>query len=262
MAEDRYANFDYRSLISWEERLGREWPFFEQIFRHAPSKHLLDLGSGTGEHARMLASKGFAVTGVDSSPAMLEKAREIPAEGVRFVEGDMRDLGALPGDRFGGAICVGNVLPHLQTEDDLARLISGLRQVLLPGAAAVIQLLNYDRIEIKRERALPLTFVPDPNEPGSSVLFLRILDAREGRRMRFMPTVLRVRPGEDPPVELIASERVEVRGWRRDEVEQAFHDGGFASIEVFGSMQRAPFDAAESRDLVLVARAGGQAEVS
>ena len=74
MPDDRYARFDYSRLIAWDERLNREWPLFEELFAKAPSNRILDLGSGTGEHARFLASKGFDVTGVDSSPAMLEKA--------------------------------------------------------------------------------------------------------------------------------------------------------------------------------------------
>jgi hypothetical protein len=51
MSDDRYAGFDYSRLIAWDERLKREWPLFEELLRGAPSKRVLDLGSGTGEHA-------------------------------------------------------------------------------------------------------------------------------------------------------------------------------------------------------------------
>ncbi len=129
MAEDRYAKFDYSRLIHWSPRLEREWPLLEEVLGGAPSKNVLDLGSGTGEHARFLASKGFDVTGVEASPAMLEKSRA--AGGARFVAGDMRDLPNVVSERFGAAICLGNALPHLGGDDDL-RARADLRPRRLP----------------------------------------------------------------------------------------------------------------------------------
>jgi SAM-dependent methyltransferase len=253
MTEDRYAKIDYRRLIAWDERLEREWPFFEEVLRTAPSKQIVDLGSGTGDHARFLASKGFDVTGVDSSPAMLEKARAEPAENVRFVEGDLRELHAL-GARFGGAICVGNVLPHLTQDDDLQRLASAARGALLPGAPILFQFLNYDRIEIQKERALPLSFLRDPEDPLATMIFLRPMELLPGNRAIFMPTTLRQRPDREPPLELVSSRRVEIRTWRKSELEAALRRNGFASIEVWGSYQKAPYVAADSRDVIMVAR--------
>jgi SAM-dependent methyltransferase len=254
MSEDRYAKFDYSRLIVWDERLAREWPLLEELFRTAPSKNILDLGSGTGEHARFLAAKGFDVTGIDSSAAMLERSRAGGEGHVRFLPGDLRDLGAVVEGPFGAALCVGNVLPHLSGDGDLGLLVRGLRRLLLPGAPFVLQMLNYDRIEAKKERALPITFLPDADDPAATIIFLRSMQLQPGGRVIFMPTTLRQRPDRDPPIELITSQRVEIRGWRRAEIESAFRDGGFASIELFGSYAKAPFDPPESRDLILVAR--------
>lgn len=255
MADDRYAKCDYRSLIAWDERLNREWPFFESVLSDTPSKKLLDLGSGTGEHARMLGSKGFDVTGVDSSPAMLEKSRSSTnEENIRFVEGDLRNLGPMFSERFGGAICVGNVLPHLSGVEDLDRFASGLRRVLLPGAPFILQAINYDRIEIKHERALPLSFLPDRDNPGATIVFLRPMDLLPDGRVIFMPTTLRQWSDREEPIEIVSTRRVEIRSWRRGQIESALRPAGFDSIDVFGTYQREPFDPAESRDVILVAR--------
>jgi glycine/sarcosine N-methyltransferase len=251
-AEDRYARFDYSRLINWSPRLEREWPLLSEILRDAPSTKVLDLGSGTGEHARFLASKGFDVTGVDTSPAMLEKSRA--AGGARFVEGDMRDLGRVVEEGFGAAICVGNALPHLSGDDDLRRLAAGLRRVLLPGAPFLLQLINYGRIEAKKERALPLTFLPDPDDPGATIIFLRTMELLDGGRVVFMPTTLRQRIDREEPVELVATQRVEIRGWRAAEIERALREAGFASVVLYGAYDKAPFLAAESRDVIAVAR--------
>ena len=258
MSDDRYAKFDYSKLIAWEERLQREWPLLDELLRNAPLKHILDLGSGTGEHARFLASKGFVVTGVDSSPAMVEKSRATPDNRVNFVAGDMRDLAGLGlcGEAacFGAAICVGNVLPHLSGEGDLERLAIGLRTVLRPGGPFLLQMINYDRIEAKKERALPLNFLPDPEDKQATIIFLRTMELQPDGRVIFMPTTLRQRTDREPPIELVASQRVEIRGWRRAQIETALRGAGFTSIETWGSYQKAPFDPAESRDLILVAR--------
>ena len=245
-AEDRYASFDYSSLIQWDQRLPREWKFLEPLLAAAPSKDVLDLGSGTGEHARFLTSKGLSVTGIDFSPAMVEKAR---AGGGTFLQGDMRDVAQLTrGARFGAALCLGNALPHLTGEGDLTRVAKGLAEVLLPGAPAIVQLLNYDRIEAKKERALPIAFMPE------GIVFLRAMEMREGGRVIFMPTILRMDPDAEPPMQLVASQRVEIRGWRANDLTHAFRDAGFASVEIFGSYAGDAFDAPESRDVILVAR--------
>jgi SAM-dependent methyltransferase len=56
---------------------------------------VLDLCCGAGRHSVELANQGLAVTGVDSSPFLLEKARSLVAvQGVQveWVEADMRDF--------------------------------------------------------------------------------------------------------------------------------------------------------------------------
>lgn len=252
MAEDRYSKFDYSRLINWSPRLEREWPLLSEVLAGAPSTKVLDLGSGTGEHARFLASKGFDVIGVDTSPAMIEKSRA--AGGARFVAGDMRDLANVVEEGFGAAICVGNALPHLSGDDDLRRLAAGLRRVLLGGAPFVAQWINYDRIEAKNERALPLTFLSDPDDPGATIVFLRTMELLPGGRVIFMPTTLRQRSDRDEPIELVATQRVEIRGWRAAEVERILREAGFDSVTLYGSYAKAPFEAAESRDVIAVAR--------
>lgn len=63
-----------------------------ELTAFGPGVRLLDLACGTGELAALAVRAGCEVTGIDSSPAMLEAARRT-APGARFVEAD---LGALP----------------------------------------------------------------------------------------------------------------------------------------------------------------------
>jgi 2-polyprenyl-3-methyl-5-hydroxy-6-metoxy-1,4-benzoquinol methylase len=76
MPDDPYSRVDYRRFVAWPQRIEREWPFLQKVLGSAPSRRVLDLGCGTGEHARFLATKGFSVVGIDASESMLAKARE------------------------------------------------------------------------------------------------------------------------------------------------------------------------------------------
>jgi glycine/sarcosine N-methyltransferase len=255
MMSDRYEGFDYSRLISWGPRLEREWPFLNSVLRDVRPARVLDMGSGTGEHARFLASHGFSVVGIDSSSTMIERARAATNEAaVEFIEGDMTDAVASAGRGFGAALCLGNALPHLLTDEEIRRFAASARAVVVPGGPLVVQLLNYDRIEAKKERALPLTFLRDPDDPSATIIFLRPMELRTGGRLIFMPTMLKMRSEEEPPVEVVSSRRVEIRGWRRDELAEALGAAGFGSVESWGGYDGSAFVADESRDVILVAR--------
>jgi glycine/sarcosine N-methyltransferase len=253
--DDRYSRVEYRRLIAWESRIQREWPLLEETLSTAPSHRLLDLGSGTGEHARFLAAHGYEVVGVDSSPSMLEKSAAEPAEGdVRFAFGDIREVDRVVEGKFGAAICIGNVLPHLTERDDLQRFARALRSVILPGGPVLIQILNYDRIEAKKERALPINFLPDPDDPDATIVFVRLMELQPDGRVIFIPSSLKLRSDREEPLELVSSQRVEIRGWRNADLERAFRENGFTSSTTYGAFDKSAFDPVESRDVIFIAR--------
>src|ERR1019366_7539077 len=82
-----------------EKNYTAECDAVEELLRRygsGPRHTLLDLGCGTGTHALLRADRGYAVTGVDRSAAMLECAREKVTNGrlprtstpPEFLEGD------------------------------------------------------------------------------------------------------------------------------------------------------------------------------
>ena len=72
--------------------------------------------------------------------------------------------------------------------------------------------------------------------------------------MHRIGTTLRQRSDRDEPLELVATRRVEIRGWRAGQLERALREAGFASIAFYGAYDKAPFAPAESRDVIVVAR--------
>ncbi len=249
---DRFASIDYSALIDWQARLAREWPLLERALASGRSRRVLDLGCGPGEHARFLGAHGFEVVGVDASPSMIEKAQQVDSPSVSFVGGDLADLGSLVTGHFGGAICVGNTLPSLRTPGALRAMLRALRQLLLPGSTFVLQLLNYEKILGTGQRYLPLTLRPAAD--GGTLVFLRLMDPRAGGDLIFSPVVLKYRPDQEPSVVLQASERVEVHGWTRPELEDLLDEAGFHDRQVFGSVTSSPYSPLESSDLVILAR--------
>lgn len=255
MREDQYRRVDYRQLIAWPRRIEREWPLIESLLATAPVSRVLDLGSGTGEHSRHIASNGFEVVGVDASESMVEKSREIPADGVEFVFGDFRELEKTTAGTFGAAICLGNALPHLREESDIDAMARGLAARLAPGSPLLIQILNYERIFAANERHLPINVMADEKDADGKreIVFLRLMTPRPDGSVLFFPTTLRLDPEADEPIEVLSTRRVELRGWRRPELEAIFARHGFGRFEAWGGYDRAPYGAATSRDLLLVA---------
>ncbi len=108
---------------------------------------VLDLGCGPGRHAIPFAKRGFAVTGVDRTPWLLEKARaRATAEraDVEFVLEDMRRF-ERPA-RFDLAI---SMLTSFGYFDDPAENLAVLRSVhtsLKPGGAFVLDTMGKEII--------------------------------------------------------------------------------------------------------------------
>lgn len=256
--DDPYAHVNYRRVIAWPARIQREAPLLTEVFGSVPAERrgrgVLDLGCGTGEHSRFLFASGFAVTGVDSSPAQLATAREGEG-GPDFVLGELPAIGGLVPEGFGGALCLGNTLPHLETEEALRGFLAGLASRLLPGAPFLLQLLNYDRILSRGERTLPTNVRPG-DAPGEEIVLVRLMTPGEEGRVVFTPATFVYRPHGTPPLELVACRNVLLRGWRRAELEGQLDAAGLSVESRMGGMRREPWDEA-SPDLVLLCRRSG-----
>lgn len=249
---DKYSRLEYRRLIAWPSRIQREADLLNRVLGSAPSNRVLDLGCGTGEHARFLGEQGYRVVGIDSSGSQIATALEPPVPaGVEFIHGDLRELETLLEGSFGAAICLGNTLPHLTTSESLGRFLSGLRKRLAEDGPLFLQLLNYERIFHHGERSLPVSVRPDP---GGDIVFLRLMDLHPDGMITFFPSTLQLKPGHEPPLEVRASKEVRLRGWRLEELETAFDRAGFRLSERLGSFDGSTFLPTESRDLIVVAR--------
>ena len=118
----------------WSADMTEDIPFYVKL-AHEAGGPLVELAVGSGRVAIPVArATGRAVTGIDSSPGMLEQARARAAEvGVELDlrEGDMRDLTL---DEPAALIyCPYRALLHLPTWADRRRVFERVASVLVPG---------------------------------------------------------------------------------------------------------------------------------
>ncbi|MEU7150169.1 class I SAM-dependent methyltransferase [Streptomyces sp. NPDC045456] len=111
--------------------------FHPWILRQLPRRlgSALDVGSGSGDLARLLATRAATVHGIDPDPAIVARARELtpPADAatVTFTVADA--LTGIPGGPYDVITCVA-VLHHLPLADALAVF----RDHLAPGGTLVV----------------------------------------------------------------------------------------------------------------------------
>ena len=245
--DDPYSRVNYRRLIAWEG------PFLLSLLDRAPERSVIDLGCGTGEHVAFFAEADARAVGLDRSESMIKAARDHEAAGKgRFVLGDALEARAALGNEspFGLAICLGNMLPHLLDDTDLARFLASAHDILRPGGLLLIQLLNYEGILATGKRHLPVNV--RPGEDGKEIVFLRLISPGTAGRVLFFPTTLELDPDSDEPLSITMSRRVELRAWSRADLAPAFAAAGFDAV-FHGDMAGGAFVLEDSADLLVVA---------
>jgi SAM-dependent methyltransferase len=117
-----------------------ECDILEGLFKtYAPGGvgSVLDLGCGTGNHALLLADRGYDVVGVDRSAEMLQNARDKAGDrpGLEFLQGDVRDLDL--GRRFDSCVLLFAVLGYQVENKDVLATLHAARRHLDDGGLLV-----------------------------------------------------------------------------------------------------------------------------
>ncbi|HEY8042197.1 MAG TPA: class I SAM-dependent methyltransferase [Polyangiaceae bacterium] len=111
-----------------------------RVLRELPPSpaRVLDLGVGTGRELTALLDGGYSPTGVDVSPAMLERCAR-RARPVPLVQADF--WGPLPFDdaSYDAALALHGTLAHPPDEGALAKLALELARVVRPGGVLVAE---------------------------------------------------------------------------------------------------------------------------
>jgi len=164
----------YYDLLYGDKDYNAEVDFLEDTFRAYTAKgvikRVLDLGCGTGGHVLPLAQRGYQVTGVDLSQAMLdmalEKARQSGLE-IDFRQGKLCSVDL--GSTFDAVISMFAVISYQTTNQELLFAFNTVRRHLKPGGLfifdgwfgpAVLAIRPSERVKmvnIRDERLIRLT---------------------------------------------------------------------------------------------------------
>ena len=147
----RVEKFSALRCREFESEKHRQW--MRELERHLPadrSLDILDVGTGTGFFALLLAEKGHRVTGIDLTPGMIREAGRLSAElglPARFLVMDA-ELPELPARSFDAIV----TRKLTWTLPSLGRAYTNWHRLLKPGGV----LVNFDADYCREEQAVPL----------------------------------------------------------------------------------------------------------
>ncbi len=223
---------------------------------------ILELAVGTGRIAIPLAAAGFAVTGVDLDPAMLDRAHAAAAPGqgrarkgrrLELIEADLLGLALPSAGTFRLAFIALNSLLLLASRAAQREALRTLARHLAPGGLAVVDvwqpgaddLARYDgRIILEHARRDPETghFVTKASsaqhDPSSQVVTLTTM-YEEGAQGR-------------PAVRWVRTDRLRLVS--ADELAGFAEDAGLVVEELAGDYDMAPIGPSTDRAIMVAVR--------
>jgi SAM-dependent methyltransferase len=205
-------------------------------------KAVLDLCCGPGRHSLALARAGYAVTGVDGSSFLLEKARARAEEAgveVEWIREDMRRF-RRPG-AFDLVLNLFTSFGYFDDPEDDRKVLSNLYENLKPGGVCIMELMSKEN--------LAMVYQPTMSEhrPGAGTLIQRHEVYDDWNRVRNEWIVIHE--------EKARTFLFDLRLYSGQELRERLRQAGFAEVKLYGDHEGHEFNAEKYR-LTVVARRG------
>lgn len=115
----------------------------EQAVSPDAGTRVLDVGCGRGRHARVLARRGYRVTGIDLAPRAIEQARRRTAREGLTIDFRVQDMREAMGDaEYDGAVNLFTAFGYFEDDADHRRALQRMADALRPGGWLVQDFLN------------------------------------------------------------------------------------------------------------------------
>jgi SAM-dependent methyltransferase len=201
-----------------------------------PGATLLDAGCGNGRYAVELARRGFVVTGVDRSAALLEEAAArartaASALRVKLERADILTLAA--GSGYDVMLCRG-VLNDLVSAEERAAVFAAFARTLRPRGALLLDVRDWDAT-VARKTAEPVS-EKRVNTPRGRLVFRTVsrLDPATRCLLVYERHTLTAPSGETT-----AAHEFVMRCWTREELAAGLSAAGFESVECSATYESA-----------------------
>ncbi len=203
--------------------------FLDDLFRADEDgvRDVLDVCCGTGLLAAELAARGYRVTGLDASEAMLARARGLLGPEPRLIRATLPDLPLE--DMFDATVCTLDGFTYL-APDDLRRTVAGLARTLRPRGWLVFD---------AHTDAMMAFALAQPVVSGEKGGNRFVIHSAVDPDARLCDTHIELTPGDDAPF----SEQHRQYFHRADEIRSALAEGGFELIAVRDEHSDRPADA-------------------
>lgn len=231
------AGVDYEGWADYIESLLKQ-------FSRQP-RSLLDLACGTGSSTLPFAARGYRVSGVDLSEAMLRVARgKAAAAGlpVDFYRMDLRAL-RLP-ERYDLALLFQDGLNYLLSERELLQAFSGICGLLLPRGLFIFDLT---RPSLRNQSEELSVYWADEKD------YTLIWESRYDRKAEIWELLLTVFMSEGEPHYRKFQERHREKDYSPETVSRLLQEAGFTLLKILPTYRLDPAGGSEPK-LTFVAR--------
>jgi SAM-dependent methyltransferase len=183
----------------------------------SPDARILDVCCGTGQLAADLSVRGFRVTGIDNSRAMLVHARRI-APTARFLHASILDFRS--SETFDAALSTFNSFAHLRSSTELADAFTNVHRALRRDAPFAFDLY----MESAYQRRWHGCFEVRVHDQ-----LCRIYPSYDPQRRLATNTIQLFQDSADSPEMLTLTQRC----FSHAQVEEALRQSGFSSVKSF-----------------------------
>lgn len=193
----------------------------EQIVTPDAAARILDVGCGRGRHARVLAQRGYRVTGLDLSERAIEQARRRTEAADRALDFHVQDMRAPMGEAgYDGVVNLFTAFGYFENDADHRRALRHMADALHPNGWFVQDFMNTPHV-IE-------TLVPEDIRTEDGV---RIEQRRWVEDGRINKTITLHQNGSTRTF------RESVRLFTLYDFEQLYEDVGLALVDTYGDYE-------------------------
>ena len=211
---------------------------------------ILDAGCGTGRYTMGLARRGYLVTGLDRSAALIAEAQKRVSTSDLPVAFAIGDILALPSSRpFDGILCRG-VLNDLLDEHSRHEVFFSFARILRPGGVLILDVREWHATARRKSREPVSETSADTTRGRLTFRSVTQLDHQHHQLLVAEQHTL-----QKDGVEAVAVYDFRMRCWTQEEFQRHLTRAGFSSILFLGAYDRTVPLGASDRMVSMASRA-------